>query len=38
MIELVRQYSAIIEVAIGFSWFGGVSYLASALGKHLVGK
>jgi hypothetical protein len=38
LIELIRQYGAVIEVGIGVGWFSGLSYLAYKAAIMLVGK
>jgi hypothetical protein len=38
LIELIRQYGAVIEAGVGASWFLALSYLAHKAAIMLVGK
>jgi len=38
LIELIRQYGAVIELGVGLGWFGGVSYVVHMAARLLVGK
>jgi hypothetical protein len=38
LIELIRQYGAMIEVGVGASWFLALSYGVQVAARMLVGK